>query len=105
MLTLLSGNTHKVITGTTVGTQKSSTTFHDLTFVTFADMRPEEMEFYIDTFKPFDKAGAYGIQEWIGHVILQKIDGSFTNVMGLPVQMLYDILKKSFPELTKFMIP
>ena len=94
MLKFLSGKTHKVTTGVTVATKKQRESFTSESFVTFADLSDEEIRYYVDTFHPFDKAGAYGIQEWIGAVAVSKIDGSFYNVMGLPVHHLYKTLKK-----------
>lgn len=94
MLRNLSGKPHQVITGvclTTVGFQKS---FSTVTEVTFAQLSDEEIDYYIRTYRPMDKAGSYGIQEWIGFIGVQKISGSYFNVMGLPVQRLYTELKK-----------
>ena len=93
ILTSLSGNTHRVITGVTVRTKSNTETFSATSKVTFAELELSEIEYYIDNYKPFDKAGAYGIQEWIGAVAIEKIEGSFYNVMGLPIQMLYKYLK------------
>lgn len=94
MLRFLSGKTHKVTTGVTVATQAKRESFSSESYVTFADLSDEEIEYYVDTFHPLDKAGAYGIQEWIGAVAVAKIDGSFYNVMGLPVHKLYQVMKK-----------
>lgn len=94
MLEFLSGKTHKVITGVTVATKEKRFSFSSTTDVTFAPLSKEEITFYIDTFHPFDKAGAYGIQEWIGAAAVAKIDGSFYNVMGLPIHRLYRVLKE-----------
>lgn len=94
MLRFLSGKTHKVTTGVTVATKEKRESFSSESYVTFADISDEEIRYYVDTFHPFDKAGAYGIQEWIGAVAVAKIDGSFYNVMGLPVHRLYQTLKK-----------
>lgn len=94
MLRTLSGRTHQVITGvclTTIAFQKS---FSTVTDVTFAELSDAEIDYYIRTYKPMDKAGSYGIQEWIGFIGVQKISGSYFNVMGLPVQRLYTELKK-----------
>lgn len=93
MLRLLSGKTHKVTTGVTVATTTKRESFTSESLVTFASLTDEEIKFYVDMFHPFDKAGAYGIQEWIGAVAVAKIDGSFYNVMGLPVHRLYQTLK------------
>lgn len=94
MLHNLSGKTHKVATGVTVASNKKRESFTSISEVTFAHLSDEEINYYVDCFRPLDKAGAYGIQEWIGAVAVAKINGSFYNVMGLPVQKLYDTLKK-----------
>ena len=93
MLTELSGRTHKVITGVTINTAQRMSSFHVTTDVTFAPLSADEIEYYVANFRPLDKAGAYGIQEWIGSVGVRGINGSFYNVMGLPVQRLYEELK------------
>ena len=85
ILTELSGNTHKVITGVAIVNKESEKTFADITTVIFHDITREQIEFYVDKYKPYDKAGAYAIQEWIGVVGIKKVDGDFYNVMGLPV--------------------
>lgn len=93
MLRSLSASTHRVYTGvalTTVGWQRS---FVAETAVRFATLTDEEITFYVDTYRPFDKAGAYGVQEWIGYIGVEYIAGSYFNVMGLPVQRLYQELK------------
>lgn len=94
MLRSLSGKTHKVFTGVCVKTLSKEITFVASSDVTFATLTDEEIEFYVDKYKPFDKAGAYGVQEWIGYVGVEHINGSFYNIMGLPVQRLYTELKK-----------
>lgn len=94
MLRDLSGKTHKVTTGVTIATKKQRNSFTSETSVTFASLTDNEIKYYVDTYHPFDKAGAYGIQEWIGAVAVSGIDGSFYNVMGLPVHRLYQELKK-----------
>ena len=94
MLRFLSGKTHKVTTGVTVASKDKRESFTSESLVTFADLTDEEIRYYVDTFHPFDKAGAYGIQEWIGAVAVSRMDGSFYNVMGLPVHRLYQELKK-----------
>ena len=94
MLRALSGKTHQVITGvclTTVGVQKS---FATVTDVTFCSLSEEEIAHYVENYRPMDKAGSYGIQEWIGFVGVESISGSYFNVMGLPIQRLYTELKK-----------
>ena len=93
MLRLLSGKSHVVVTGVTLRSKERMTTFSVASSVTFADLDPEEMAYYVDRYKPFDKAGAYGIQEWIGYVGITGLRGSFYNVMGLPTQRLYNALK------------
>ncbi len=89
MIRELSGNTHEVITGVTLLSSLKEKTFADSTKVTFEKLTEEEIEYYIDNFKPYDKAGAYGIQEWIGIAACSRIEGSYFNVVGLPVQKLY----------------
>lgn len=93
MLGELSGRTHKVITGVTISTMQRTSSFHVSTDVEFAMLSAAEIRYYVDNFRPLDKAGAYGIQEWIGAVGVRNISGSFYNVMGLPVQRLYEELK------------
>ncbi len=85
----LSGQKHTVVTGVTLHTADRRKTFSVRTDVWFRELTPSETAHYVDTYKPFDKAGAYGVQEWIGCVGIERIDGSFYNVMGLPVQRLY----------------
>lgn len=92
-LSILSNSTHKVMSGVTIKTLSSSLTFDDTTLVTFKTLSKEEIEHYIKEHKPFDKAGAYGIQEWIGMIGIEKIEGSYYNVMGLPTHKLYKQLK------------
>ena len=94
MLSTLSGATHEVVTGVTLRSTDKEQSFSCHSRVTFRDLTSEEIEHYIDTFRPYDKAGAYGIQEWIGYVAISGIEGSFYNVMGLPVQRLYVELEK-----------
>ena len=93
MLRLLSGKTHQVITGVTLLTSEQEKTFSVVSDVTFDDLSDEEIEYYVTKYRPFDKAGAYGIQEWIGYVGVTSLKGSYFNVMGLPVQRLYNELK------------
>lgn len=88
MLRKLSGQTHQVVTGVTLRTLERIHTFSSLTEVTFAKLTEEQIKHYVDTYSPMDKAGAYGIQEWIGYIGVTGINGSFYNVMGLPVQKL-----------------
>ena len=94
MLNKLSGKSHKVITGVCLLSKNKKCTFSCKTIVTFNNLEIKEIEFYINKFKPFDKAGSYGIQEWIGLIGIEKIEGSYTNVVGLPASMLYTKLKK-----------
>lgn len=93
MLRTLSAATHEVITGVCVTTVARREVFATSTRVTFGCLTDDEIYYYIDKYRPFDKAGAYGIQEWIGFVGVERIEGSFYNVMGLPVQRIYNILK------------
>lgn len=94
MLRLLSGRSHEVITGVCLLSSTSSTTFFDTTRVQFKTLTSAEIDFYVHTYQPFDKAGGYGIQEWIGMVGISRIEGSYFNVMGLPVHRLYEELVK-----------
>lgn len=93
ILSVISGNTHEVITGVTIRSAVSLHTFSETTKVTFDQLAKEEIDFYIENFNPFDKAGAYGIQEWIGIIGNSHIDGSYFNVMGLPVNRLLKELR------------
>lgn len=88
MLRLLSGKTHKVITGVSISAKNSQSTFSATTFVTFDQLNDDEINYYIDTYHPLDKAGAYGIQEWIGGIGITKIEGCYYNVVGLPLNEL-----------------
>ena len=90
----ISGNTHEVITGVSLRSQTKELTFSESAKVTFETLTEEEISYYIDEYKPYDKAGAYGIQEWIGIIACSHIDGSYFNVVGLPVQRLYKELKR-----------
>lgn len=94
MLKLLSGKTHRVVTGVTVHTKESSKTFSVTSKVMFDNLDNQEIEYYVDSYKPYDKAGAYGIQEWIGYIGVSGVEGSYFNVMGLPTHKLYTVLKK-----------
>ncbi len=89
MLSKLNDKTHQVVTGVTLRDSAGSFTFSEETAVTFGKLSDDEIQFYIDNFHPFDKAGAYGIQDWIGMVGVKSIKGSYTNVMGLPTERLY----------------
>ncbi len=93
MLRRLSGRTHTVYTGVCLKTSLKQKTFSVGTNVSFRALDEDEIAYYVDNYKPYDKAGSYGIQEWIGYVGITKIEGSYFNVMGLPVQRLYEELK------------
>ncbi len=94
MLKLLSGRAHEVITGVAITSKNKQVVFSSVTKVFFKELTDDEIDYYIQAFKPYDKAGAYGIQEWIGMVGIKKIEGSYYNVVGLPVQKLYSELLK-----------
>ena len=94
MLSALSGKTHQVITGVCISTLQRRKVFHVISDVRFARLAEAEIEYYLQNFKPYDKAGSYGVQEWIGFVGVEHINGSYFNVMGLPVQRLYNELKR-----------
>ncbi|MCF0172621.1 MAG: Maf family protein [Bacteroidales bacterium] len=101
MLHLLSGNTHYVLTGVVLKSGSGSArSFTDATAVTFKTLGEDEISYYIDNYKPYDKAGAYGIQEWIGHIGISSINGSYFNVMGLPLHRLYGELRNLERELS-----
>ncbi|MBA4410002.1 MAG: Maf family nucleotide pyrophosphatase [Bacteroidota bacterium] len=93
MLKDLSGKKHQVLTGVCLLSTEKKVSFYELTDVWFKSLSDEEIQFYLANFRPYDKAGAYGIQEWIGYIGIYRIEGSFFNVMGLPVQSLYEHLK------------
>ena len=94
MLRDLSGKTHQVITGVTLATTTFQKSFASVSQVTFATLTEEEISYYVNHYHPMDKAGSYGVQEWIGFIGVERIEGSYFNVMGLPVQRLYKELKK-----------
>jgi len=94
MIATLSGRSHTVITGVCILSREKHLVFHDKTTVTFGEITRPEIEWYIDKYKPFDKAGAYGIQEWIGYMGIERIEGSFYNVMGFPTRKFYVELRK-----------
>ena len=94
MLMRLSGKTHQVITGVCLTTATTQKTFATVTDVTFATLTDEEVDYYVTRYQPMDKAGSYGVQEWIGFVGVENLSGSYFNVMGLPIQRLYTELKK-----------
>ena len=93
MLRALSGRAHRVISGVWVTTVDRSESFADTSIVHFADLTDDEIDYYIKHYRPLDKAGAYGIQEWIGNIGISGINGDFYNVMGLPTRKLYQLLK------------
>ena len=93
MLRMLSGKTHHVVTGVTVRSAEKTESFAVRSNVAFAELEQDEIDYYIEHCKPYDKAGAYGIQEWIGYVGISGLEGSFYNVMGLPTRKLYQCLK------------
>lgn len=93
MLQILSGKTHEVITSVGIFSTQKELVLSDITLVTFGELDKQEIEYYVDTYQPYDKAGSYGIQEWIGYIGITKIEGSYFNVMGLPVQKVYKALK------------
>lgn len=93
MLKTLSGKTHQVITGVCITTLKKRKVFSVISDVRFANLHPKEIEYYLENYKPYDKAGSYGVQEWIGFIGVEFIEGSYFNVMGLPIQRLYTELK------------
>lgn len=96
MLRQLSDNTHQVFTGVCLTTRERQVAFSCCTDVTFSRLTDDEITHYVRRYRPFDKAGSYGVQEWIGYVGVESINGSFYNVMGLPVQRLYTALKQNF---------
>ncbi|WP_026705952.1 Maf-like protein [Flavobacterium soli] len=92
ILKSLSGNTHDVITSVCIKTIENTDVFYELTAVTFNELPDEAIHYYLEHYKPYDKAGAYGIQEWIGFIGVSRIEGSYANVMGLPVDKVYSYL-------------
>lgn len=93
MLSALSGHTHQVTTGVTLSTHDRQLSFSVTTDVTFKNLSSDEIDYYVSTYRPMDKAGAYGIQEWIGYIGVTALEGSYFNVMGLPVQRIYEALR------------
>ena len=93
MLKMLSGQEHKVITAVSIRNHERIVTFSDTSIVSFKSLTDSEIYFYIDNFKPFDKAGAYGIQEWIGYIGIDRIEGSYFTIMGFPVHLVYKHLQ------------
>ena len=98
MLGILSNRTHQVVTGVCITTAERQSSFSAVTDVTFKQLTSEEIDYYIENYHPYDKAGAYGVQEWIGYIGVSTINGSFYNVMGFPIQRIYN-------ELAKFGLP
>ena len=96
MLRQLSGKKHKVITGVCIKSDEKEICFSAESTVFFADLESSEIDYYIENYKPFDKAGAYGIQEWIGYIGIQRIEGSYFNVMGLPIHAVFITELKEF---------
>ena len=94
MLQELSGRDHLVVTAVTLRDSQHEKTVSDCTKVWFKELDPAEIDYYVDEYRPYDKAGAYGVQEWIGYVGIGNIEGSFYNVMGLPVHKVYELLKE-----------
>ncbi len=94
MLSILSGATHVVMTGVCILSKEKEVVFDDTTRVSFQELTSDEVNYYVDHYKPYDKAGAYGAQDWIGMVAIRKIEGSYFNVMGLPVDKVYHQLKQ-----------
>ena len=94
MLKLLSGRTHRVITGVCMTSKKREVSFSDTAYVTFGSLSDEEIRYYVSKYKPYDKAGSYGVQEWIGYVTVERIEGSYFNVMGFPIFKVYKELKQ-----------
>ncbi len=94
MIRLLSGSTHEVFTAITIRTSEKTVSEFDRTEVTFRDLTDSEIQYYVDKYKPLDKAGAYGIQEWIGYIGIEKIEGCYFNVMGLPLRKIYSMLNQ-----------
>ena len=96
MLHDLSGRTHLVITGVCLNSSQKQVVFSDTAKVTFVDLSDEEIDYYVERYSPMDKAGAYGVQEWIGYMAVKNIEGSYFNVMGLPIHRVYEELKTNF---------
>lgn len=94
MLRLLSGETHRVVTGVCLTSTAKQVCFSDKAFVTFSQLTDNEIDYYVEKYNPLDKAGAYGVQEWIGYVGVERIEGSYFNVMGLPICKVYKELKR-----------
>lgn len=98
MLRKLSGRRHEVVTAVTIRSAGKEETFSDTAFVRFRELGKEEIDYYIDKYRPYDKAGAYAVQEWIGYIGIESIEGSFYTIMGLPVFQVYRHLEKFLSE-------
>lgn len=96
MIASMSGKSHEVVSGVCISSPDHKVSFSDTTKVQFEELSPAEIEHYIKNYQPFDKAGSYGIQEWIGMIGIQSIQGSFYNVMGLPINRVYQVLRTEF---------
>jgi septum formation protein len=96
MLRSMSGKSHYVYTGVCVRSAEKKISFVCSSEVRFANLEESEIEYYVDKYQPYDKAGSYGVQEWIGYIGVEHINGSFYNIMGLPIQRLYTVMKKEF---------
>lgn len=94
MLKKLSGDQHQVITGVCIRTKEKTSCFDVISKVWFKPLEEDEIDYYIDKYKPYDKAGSYGIQEWLGYIAIEKIEGSYYNIMGMPVHSIYEELKR-----------
>ena len=94
MIREMAGRTHTVITGVCIRSKAKSVVFSDHTQVTFCELSDEEIDYYVTKYEPFDKAGAYGVQEWIGYVAIDHLNGSYFTVMGLPLHKVYKVLKE-----------
>lgn len=94
MLSKLSGSTHSVITAVSLTSNKKQVSFSDETMVTFKDITQAQIEHYVDDYEPYDKAGSYGIQEWLGYIAIEKIEGCYFNVMGFPLRLVYEEIEK-----------
>lgn len=92
MIAALSGNSHEVITSVAFTTKEGQTVINDTTTVTFKELTEEEINYYIDNYQPYDKAGGYGIQEWFGYIAVTSLEGSYFNVMGMPLHKVYETL-------------
>lgn len=94
MLNSLSGKMHQVITGVCIRSNQKKVNFNSISKVYFKDLEEEEINYYVTHYRPYDKAGSYGIQEWLGYIAIEKIEGSYFNIMGLPVHKIYEELQK-----------